>query len=168
MVLKCFILPLPIFFCFFLSLLSKHSFISYSTTILYFFKQANVLNRLCTFSTKYFWLTGSFFLNILKYQSTLSSCENSSCWPDFVQTFRAGFVIYVSLIYLQLSVSVYVCVGLAETEWLGRTQTLLRGSVTYFLDGAHTTCSMQSCVNWFSEVAAQHEKNAMQVPFFFF
>lgn len=52
------------------------------------------------------------------------------------------------------------CVGLAETEWLGRTQTLVRGSVTYFLDGAHTTCSMQSCLNWFSTVAAQHEKNA--------
>ncbi|XP_017347799.1 folylpolyglutamate synthase, mitochondrial [Ictalurus punctatus] len=51
--------------------------------------------------------------------------------------------------------------GLAETEWLGRTQTLRRGSVTYFLDGAHTTRSMQACVNWFSEVAAQHEKNAM-------
>ncbi|KAF4076937.1 hypothetical protein AMELA_G00202340 [Ameiurus melas] len=50
--------------------------------------------------------------------------------------------------------------GLAETEWLGRTQTLTRGSVTYFLDGAHTTRSMQACVNWFGEVAARHEKNA--------
>ncbi|TSK71977.1 Folylpolyglutamate synthase, mitochondrial [Bagarius yarrelli] len=50
--------------------------------------------------------------------------------------------------------------GLAETEWLGRNQTLRRGTVTYFLDGAHTKCSMQACVGWFNEVAAQHEKNA--------
>ncbi|KAI5623715.1 folylpolyglutamate synthase, mitochondrial, partial [Silurus asotus] len=51
--------------------------------------------------------------------------------------------------------------GLAETEWLGRTQTLTHGSVTYFLDGAHTTRSMQACVNWFSEAATQHEKDVM-------
>lgn len=69
-------------------------------------------------------------------------------------------------IYLQLSVC--VSIGLAETEWLGRTQTLMRGSVTYFLDGAHTMRSMQACVNWFSEVAAQYEKNAMYVSLMFF
>ncbi|XP_051537101.1 folylpolyglutamate synthase, mitochondrial-like isoform X2 [Myxocyprinus asiaticus] len=50
--------------------------------------------------------------------------------------------------------------GLAETEWPGRNQTLKRGPVTYFLDGAHTTRSMQACVRWFNEVATQHEKNA--------
>ncbi|KAB5549106.1 hypothetical protein PHYPO_G00063470 [Pangasianodon hypophthalmus] len=57
--------------------------------------------------------------------------------------------------------SAHMLKGLAETEWLGRTQTLVRGSVTYFLDGAHTTRSMQACVNWFSEVAVKHEKNAV-------
>ncbi|KAM9450941.1 folylpolyglutamate synthase, mitochondrial isoform 1-T1 [Clarias gariepinus] len=57
--------------------------------------------------------------------------------------------------------SAHMLKGLAETEWLGRNQTLTRGTVTYFLDGAHTTRSMQACVNWFSEVAAQHEKNTM-------
>lgn len=50
--------------------------------------------------------------------------------------------------------------GLAETDWLGRNQTLTHGSITYFLDGAHTICSMQACVGWFNKVAAQHEKNA--------
>ncbi|XP_052391899.1 folylpolyglutamate synthase, mitochondrial isoform X2 [Carassius gibelio] len=50
--------------------------------------------------------------------------------------------------------------GLAETEWPGRNQTLKHGPVTYFLDGAHTTRSMQACVCWFSEIAPQHERNA--------
>ncbi|KAF4098879.1 folylpolyglutamate synthase, mitochondrial [Onychostoma macrolepis] len=50
--------------------------------------------------------------------------------------------------------------GLAETEWPGRNQTLKHGPVTYFLDGAHTTRSMQACVCWFNEIAPQHERNA--------
>uniref|UniRef100_A0A3Q0S1W3 Folylpolyglutamate synthase n=1 Tax=Amphilophus citrinellus TaxID=61819 RepID=A0A3Q0S1W3_AMPCI len=50
--------------------------------------------------------------------------------------------------------------GLADTEWPGRTQTLKHGEVTYFLDGAHTMRSMQACVQWFRETAAQHERNA--------
>ncbi|XP_051794216.1 folylpolyglutamate synthase, mitochondrial [Acanthochromis polyacanthus] len=50
--------------------------------------------------------------------------------------------------------------GLADTEWPGRNQTLKHGAVTYFLDGAHTMRSMQACVQWFRETAAQHERNA--------
>ncbi|KAM3874599.1 folylpolyglutamate synthase, mitochondrial [Diretmus argenteus] len=50
--------------------------------------------------------------------------------------------------------------GLADTEWSGRTQTLRHGTVTYFLDGAHTNRSMQACVHWFRETAAQHERQA--------
>ncbi|XP_054614315.1 folylpolyglutamate synthase, mitochondrial isoform X2 [Dunckerocampus dactyliophorus] len=50
--------------------------------------------------------------------------------------------------------------GLADTEWPGRNQTMKHGQVTYFLDGAHTMRSMQACVNWFQETAAQHERNA--------
>ncbi|XP_026887576.2 folylpolyglutamate synthase, mitochondrial isoform X2 [Electrophorus electricus] len=50
--------------------------------------------------------------------------------------------------------------GLAETEWQGRNQCLTRSSITYFLDGAHTTRSMQACVSWFSEAAAQREASA--------
>ncbi|XP_071384416.1 folylpolyglutamate synthase, mitochondrial-like [Centroberyx affinis] len=50
--------------------------------------------------------------------------------------------------------------GLADTEWPGRTQTLRHGTVTYFLDGAHTTRSMQACVHWFRDTAAQHERKA--------
>ncbi|XP_028269053.1 folylpolyglutamate synthase, mitochondrial-like [Parambassis ranga] len=47
--------------------------------------------------------------------------------------------------------------GLQETEWLGRSQTLRRGSVTYYLDGAHTTASIQSCVCWFREEMQQRD-----------
>ncbi|XP_071762999.1 folylpolyglutamate synthase, mitochondrial [Centroberyx gerrardi] len=50
--------------------------------------------------------------------------------------------------------------GLADTEWPGRTQTLRHSTVTYFLDGAHTTRSMQACVHWFRDTAAQHERKA--------
>lgn len=50
--------------------------------------------------------------------------------------------------------------GLADTEWPGRNQTLKHGAVTYFLDGAHTMRSMQACLQWFIEAAAQHERNA--------
>ncbi|XP_077399096.1 folylpolyglutamate synthase, mitochondrial isoform X2 [Vanacampus margaritifer] len=49
--------------------------------------------------------------------------------------------------------------GLADTEWAGRNQTIKHGAVTYFLDGAHTMRSMQACVNWFRETAAQQEAN---------
>uniref|UniRef100_A0A673BG54 Folylpolyglutamate synthase n=1 Tax=Sphaeramia orbicularis TaxID=375764 RepID=A0A673BG54_9TELE len=49
---------------------------------------------------------------------------------------------------------------LADTEWPGRNQTLKHGAVTYFLDGAHTMRSMLACVQWFREIAAQHERNA--------
>ncbi|KAM7392100.1 hypothetical protein PAMP_022735 [Pampus punctatissimus] len=41
--------------------------------------------------------------------------------------------------------------GLQETEWLGRNQTLRRGSIMYYLDGAHTASSMQACVSWFRQ-----------------
>ncbi|XP_070845393.1 folylpolyglutamate synthase, mitochondrial-like [Chaetodon trifascialis] len=50
--------------------------------------------------------------------------------------------------------------GLADTEWPGRNQTLKHGTVTYFLDGAHTMRSMNACVDWYRETAAQHERNA--------
>eukprot|EP00066_Takifugu_rubripes_P013443 XP_011602709.1 PREDICTED: folylpolyglutamate synthase, mitochondrial [Takifugu rubripes] len=50
--------------------------------------------------------------------------------------------------------------ALSDTEWPGRNQTLKHGALTYFLDGAHTMRSMQACVDWFVEAAAQHERNA--------
>uniref|UniRef100_A0A8C9MUL9 Folylpolyglutamate synthase, mitochondrial n=1 Tax=Serinus canaria TaxID=9135 RepID=A0A8C9MUL9_SERCA len=41
--------------------------------------------------------------------------------------------------------------GLRDTEWLGRTQVLSHGPVTWYLDGAHTTSSIQACVRWFRQ-----------------
>ncbi|XP_027470624.1 folylpolyglutamate synthase, mitochondrial isoform X2 [Zalophus californianus] len=41
--------------------------------------------------------------------------------------------------------------GLRDTEWLGRTQVLRRGPLTWYLDGAHTTSSVQACVRWFRQ-----------------
>ncbi|XP_070689587.1 folylpolyglutamate synthase, mitochondrial-like [Pempheris klunzingeri] len=48
--------------------------------------------------------------------------------------------------------------GLQETQWLGRNQTLSCGSVTYYLDGAHTTASMQACVCWFKQETLQRDQ----------
>ncbi|XP_077001885.1 folylpolyglutamate synthase, mitochondrial isoform X2 [Tamandua tetradactyla] len=39
--------------------------------------------------------------------------------------------------------------GLRDTEWPGRTQVLRHGPLTWYLDGAHTSSSMQACVCWF-------------------
>ncbi|XP_073321926.1 folylpolyglutamate synthase, mitochondrial-like isoform X2 [Pagrus major] len=48
--------------------------------------------------------------------------------------------------------------GLQETEWLGRNQILRCGSVAYYLDGAHTTASMQACVCWFRQETLQRDQ----------
>ncbi|XP_009998969.1 PREDICTED: folylpolyglutamate synthase, mitochondrial [Chaetura pelagica] len=48
--------------------------------------------------------------------------------------------------------------GLRDTEWLGRTQVLPRGPVTWYLDGAHTTSSIQACVRWFRQAALNQDK----------
>ncbi|XP_069628134.1 folylpolyglutamate synthase, mitochondrial isoform X1 [Haliaeetus albicilla] len=48
--------------------------------------------------------------------------------------------------------------GLRDTEWLGRTQVLPHGPVTWYLDGAHTTSSIQACVRWFRQAALNQDK----------
>ncbi|XP_054544625.1 folylpolyglutamate synthase, mitochondrial isoform X2 [Talpa occidentalis] len=41
--------------------------------------------------------------------------------------------------------------GLRDTDWPGRTQVLRRGPLTWYLDGAHTSSSVQACVRWFRQ-----------------
>uniref|UniRef100_A0A8C3WE86 Folylpolyglutamate synthase n=1 Tax=Catagonus wagneri TaxID=51154 RepID=A0A8C3WE86_9CETA len=48
--------------------------------------------------------------------------------------------------------------GLRDTEWPGRTQLLRRGPLTWYLDGAHTTSSMQACVRWFRQALHRRER----------
>ncbi|KAH0615573.1 hypothetical protein JD844_005014 [Phrynosoma platyrhinos] len=48
--------------------------------------------------------------------------------------------------------------GLQETVWLGRSQVLHHGPVTWYIDGAHTTSSIQACVRWFRQAALNEEK----------
>ncbi|NXB28004.1 FOLC protein, partial [Eulacestoma nigropectus] len=48
--------------------------------------------------------------------------------------------------------------GLRDTEWLGRTQVLSHGPVTWYLDGAHTTSSIQACVRWFRQAALNQDR----------
>ncbi|KAK7094761.1 hypothetical protein V1264_006266 [Littorina saxatilis] len=51
--------------------------------------------------------------------------------------------------------------GLCECRWPGRTQTVHAEGVTYYLDGAHTTDSMQQCVQWFQQ-AAEKERTGLR------
>ncbi|KHN74839.1 Putative folylpolyglutamate synthase [Toxocara canis] len=39
--------------------------------------------------------------------------------------------------------------GIRLCEWPGRSQVVRQGSLTYFLDGAHTPKSLQSCAAWY-------------------
>jgi folylpolyglutamate synthase len=48
--------------------------------------------------------------------------------------------------------------GLRDTEWPGRTQVLLRGPLTWYLDGAHTTSSIQACVRWYRQALQRRER----------
>ncbi|XP_031810552.1 folylpolyglutamate synthase, mitochondrial isoform X3 [Sarcophilus harrisii] len=49
--------------------------------------------------------------------------------------------------------------GLWHTEWLGRTQVLRRGALTWYLDGAHTTSSIQAGIKWFRRAVLNQEKS---------
>lgn len=48
--------------------------------------------------------------------------------------------------------------GLEECRWPGRTQTIAKPGVTYYLDGAHTADSMQQCVEWFQQASQREQK----------
>lgn len=48
--------------------------------------------------------------------------------------------------------------GLRNTEWLGRTQVLRRGPLTWYLDGAHTASSVQACVRWFRQALRRERR----------
>ncbi|XP_068770448.1 folylpolyglutamate synthase, mitochondrial isoform X4 [Struthio camelus] len=54
--------------------------------------------------------------------------------------------------------SVAMVQGLREAEWPGRTQVLPHGPVTWYVDGAHTTSSVQACVRWFRQAALNEDK----------
>lgn len=44
--------------------------------------------------------------------------------------------------------------ALSTTKWLGRCEVIHRDKVTYFLDAAHTSDSMQNCRDWFGYESA--------------
>ncbi|XP_078082495.1 folylpolyglutamate synthase, mitochondrial [Mustelus asterias] len=50
--------------------------------------------------------------------------------------------------------------GLRTTEWLGRSQILKRGPLTYYIDGAHTIGSIKACVKWFREHSSKEAEAA--------
>uniref|UniRef100_A0A2C9JH03 tetrahydrofolate synthase n=2 Tax=Biomphalaria glabrata TaxID=6526 RepID=A0A2C9JH03_BIOGL len=60
--------------------------------------------------------------------------------------------------------------GLSSCNWPGRTQTLRREHVTYYLDGAHTLESIQVCATWFKAAADKerqlHRENVARILIF--
>lgn len=58
--------------------------------------------------------------------------------------------------------------GLERTEWPGRSQTVVKDSVNFHLDGAHTEESVESCVQWFRDIAIprSHTDNNFRVLLF--
>ncbi|XP_002739396.1 folylpolyglutamate synthase, mitochondrial-like, partial [Saccoglossus kowalevskii] len=48
--------------------------------------------------------------------------------------------------------------GLQNCYWPGRTQTIKRENVTYYLDSAHTKKSIVACVKWFKGESAKEEQ----------
>ena len=56
--------------------------------------------------------------------------------------------------------------GLTEARWPGRCQTVrskdVEASPVWFLDGAHTTESLESCAAWFVR-ASQNEKHSVPI-----
>ncbi|KAM7447198.1 hypothetical protein ABFA07_004627 [Porites harrisoni] len=48
--------------------------------------------------------------------------------------------------------------GLKNTRWCGRNQVIVRPSVTFYLDGAHTPRSIEACVKWFKKRADEEKE----------
>jgi len=55
----------------------------------------------------------------------------------------------ISLLH-PLRISAETALGLRVAHWPGRSQTIDRGRVVYFLDGAHTEESIRACKTWFT------------------
>ena len=49
--------------------------------------------------------------------------------------------------------------GLEKTVWPGRSQTLGKERAVFYLDGAHTEESVQSCVHWYSSVSDHNDSD---------
>ncbi len=62
-------------------------------------------------------------------------------------------------------ISMESALALRLTSWPGRAQVLrMKDDVTFFLDGAHTTDSIQACAEWF-KTAGDKASNCSSPPF---
>ncbi|KAK6112551.1 bifunctional protein FolC family protein [Brugia pahangi] len=55
--------------------------------------------------------------------------------------------------------------GIRLCQWLGRSQIIERGSVTYYLDGAHTPKSLECCMKWFLDENQSARRSWKYDPF---
>ncbi|XP_017789342.1 PREDICTED: folylpolyglutamate synthase, mitochondrial-like [Habropoda laboriosa] len=54
-----------------------------------------------------------------------------------------------------------IAIGLSSCKWPGRMQILRSSVADFFLDGAHTTESIESGISWFSEVSNKRGKRLL-------
>ncbi|KZC11507.1 Folylpolyglutamate synthase, mitochondrial [Dufourea novaeangliae] len=72
-----------------------------------------------------------------------------------VQTNKVSYIYnnYVQQTNLSKIVSMdKIAMGLASCNWPGRMQILRSSIADFYLDGAHTTESIESCISWFNDV----------------
>ncbi|MCP9263034.1 Folylpoly-gamma-glutamate synthetase [Dirofilaria immitis] len=55
--------------------------------------------------------------------------------------------------------------GIRLCHWQGRSQIIKRGSVTYYLDGAHTPKSLECCIKWFLNEKQKARRSWESDPF---
>nr|XP_060613560.1 folylpolyglutamate synthase, mitochondrial [Anolis sagrei ordinatus] len=87
----------------------------------------------------------------LRQNPHLDVAEPKELWPDCKRPPPVAPAFRLDKAMLQ---------GLQDTEWLGRNQVLRHGPVTWYIDGAHTTSSIQACVRWFRQAAQIGKKPA--------
>lgn len=57
-------------------------------------------------------------------------------------------------------------IGLRLCNWPGRSQTVRRGNITFYLDGAHTEQSMWACRSWFNHLLTKNSNNSKKILIF--
>eukprot|EP01111_Echinosteliopsis_oligospora_P010653 TRINITY_DN3373_c0_g1_i1.p1 TRINITY_DN3373_c0_g1~~TRINITY_DN3373_c0_g1_i1.p1 ORF type:complete len:598 (+),score=143.12 TRINITY_DN3373_c0_g1_i1:65-1858(+) len=58
-------------------------------------------------------------------------------------------------VFLKIGITEEIRQGLVRCHWPGRAQSFVSKNVLFYLDGAHTSESMQACSNWFYDIQQQ-------------
>ena len=67
--------------------------------------------------------------------------------------------VYYFFYNLTCKTTIMMVAGLKDCRWPGRCQTFTEREVTWYMDGAHTPESLDVCVKWFKQAAADEERS---------